>query len=135
MSLHFDHPSLRLEVLPGIFFIAKQEAGQDVPVKDLMADSGKFISITRTTEEISIVGEWHEGMPDSYDHTWKCIKMRGPLDFGLTGILADFTAPLKTVSISVFALSTWNTDYVLVKADRLTEAVSVLEQNGWIFET
>lgn len=81
MSLPYDHPSLRLEVLPGLFYIAKLEAGQDVPVKDIM-DGGKFMSITRTTEEISIVGEWREGMPDSYDHSWKCMKIRGPLDFG-----------------------------------------------------
>lgn len=77
----FDHPSLLLEVLPGFFFVTKLEAGHDIPVKDLQGDS-KFISITRTNEEISIVGEWREGMPDSYDHSWKCIKMRGPLDFG-----------------------------------------------------
>lgn len=57
---------------------------------------------------------------------WKAFKFAGPLDFGLTGILACLSAPLAEAKISIFAISTYDTDYILVKKDKVDQAVEVL---------
>lgn len=87
--------------------------------------SGRFLSITRTAEEISIVGEATAILAvDVDDSKWRCINIAGPMEFGLilkriaystyltplaglTGVLSSFTAPLKDAKIPVFAVSTW----------------------------
>lgn len=61
---------------------------------------------------------------------WRCLRVGGRLDFGLTGILASLVGPLAEAGISVFALSTYDTDYLLVKEDVLAEAVEVLVWAG-----
>jgi len=87
--------------------------------------------IARTDEELSIVcdasveisnGEKSEG--------WSCFKVLGPLDFALTGILAKISSTLT--SISIFAISTYYTDYILVKSNLMKEAKVVLETNGYL---
>ncbi|KAF9469819.1 ACT domain-containing protein [Collybia nuda] len=65
--------------------------------------------------------------------TWTCIKIMGPMEHNLTGILADFSAPLKAAQVPIFAVSTWNTDYVLVPATMLDVAVTALKADGWSF--
>lgn len=59
---------------------------------------------------------------------WYCLKVRGPLDFALTGILASLAAPLAEAGISIFAISTYDTDYFLVK--ELDRAIAVLSKSG-----
>ena len=92
------------------------------------ATQGPFFSITRTPEELSVVcadADVPEGV--KRDGPWACFKVKGPLDFGLTGILASLTAPLAKDGIPVFALSTYDTDYLLVREDkRDAAAVSLL---------
>ena len=61
---------------------------------------------------------------------WRALKVAGPLDFSLTGVLADLANPLAKAGSSIFALSTYNTDYLLVKEDKLEQAVSTLEASG-----
>ena len=90
-------------------------------------DLEQFHSITRTREELSIVCS-EECVPGdaSCERGWCLLKVKGPLDFALTGILASLVTPLAKAGISVFAISTFDTDYLLVKSDRQDEAVGIL---------
>lgn len=93
-----------------------------------------FYSISRTTDELSIVCP--ASLPlasDKAETNWSCIKVLGPLDFLLTGILAAISAVLAEANISIFALSTFDTDYILVKAEKLAAAKTALETAGYIF--
>jgi hypothetical protein len=87
MPLASNHPSfLHLQVLPKPFFVVKLQPGQEVPpcvLKDLTDDSGRFFSMTRTRDEISLVGESRAGMPEYCKNNsgWMCIKIAGPMEF------------------------------------------------------
>mgnify|MGYP000949911708 CR=1 FL=1 len=90
-----------------------------------------FCSITRTPGELSIVGapsQVREGV--RAESGWRALAVDGPLDFALTGILASLAGPLAAARISIFALSTFDTDYVLVREPDLPAAVAVLERAG-----
>jgi hypothetical protein len=126
-----SHPSLFLRLLKQPFFVTQLQPNAAIPVPFIEAlssdNSGRFLSITRTAEEISIVGEVTSIFPvDVDDSKWRCINIAGPMEFGLmttdskriidtyltilaglTGVLSSFTAPLKDAKIPVFAVSTW----------------------------
>jgi len=91
-----------------------------------------FWSITRTLDEISIV-VMEESVPEGItaERGWSAIKVQGPLDFSLTGILASLTTPLADAGISIFAISTYDTDYLLVRSKTVAEAIAVLERTGY----
>ncbi|KAF9486458.1 hypothetical protein BDN70DRAFT_14522 [Pholiota conissans] len=130
--------ALHLIVLPEPFFVVKLKPDQEIApcvIKDLTCGKGGFFSVTRTSEEVSIVGESYKWMPASYKEqsTWMAIKIQGPMEHSLTGIMAAITAPLKLAKVPVFALSTWNTDYVLIPTEMLSEAIRCLERDGWLF--
>ncbi|KAF8910106.1 ACT domain-containing protein [Gymnopilus junonius] len=130
--------ALHLLVLPEPFFVIKLKPDQEMApcvIKDLTDGKGSFYSVTRTSEEVSIVGEAYKWMPANYKEqaTWMCIKIQGPMEHSLTGIMASLTAPLKAAKVPVFALSTWNTDYVLVPKEMIADAVTTLERDGWVF--
>ena len=120
--------NLRLSVLPGTLAICR--LGPDDPLPD-WAQDGDFLSITRTSDELSIVCS-EAAVPDSVksDRGWRCLKVEGPLDFSLTGVLASLLAPLADAGISIFAVSTFDTDYLLVKAGNLAHTAEVLIQAG-----
>ncbi|MBL8150788.1 MAG: ACT domain-containing protein [Blastocatellia bacterium] len=90
-----------------------------------------FFSVTKTEEELSVVCQ-QELVPEgtSFEGNWKCLKVAGPLDFSLTGILASIAAPLAESKISIFAVSTFATDYILVKEEKLVKTIEVLEMAG-----
>lgn len=95
------------------------------------AMQGQFFAVTRTPEELSIVCEQAQVPPEVLcERDWRSLKVLGPLDFSLTGILSAIATPLATAEISIFALSTYDTDYVLVKAEKLDAAVAVLSAAG-----
>lgn len=73
----------------------------------------------------------HESFIDVEDD-WKCIKVEGVLDFSLTGILSSLANPLAENNISIFAISTYNTDYLLIKSHSIEKAKVVLENEGHI---
>lgn len=91
------------------------------------ATDGTFFSISKTDDELSIVCS-EDKVPDyiKSEKNWRAFKVMGPLDFSLTGILASLTNPLAETKISIFAISTFDTDYLLVKDDNLEKAVKVL---------
>ncbi|KAI0059462.1 hypothetical protein BV25DRAFT_1828984 [Artomyces pyxidatus] len=130
-----DHASLHLHLLPDTYFLVQlgHDAPLPAPLLARLQRPGPFLSLTRTPDEVSVVGASIAGEDDAYAADWRCIKIAGPMDLGLTGIMADFTAPLKSAAIPVFALSTWNTDYVLVPKDKAEAAVRVLTDDGWKF--
>jgi len=98
-------------VQPQPFFVIKFRYDEGIPpwVLEELASAGSFFSVTRTNEEISIVGESRQGIPENVKQfsTWTCIKIMGPMEHDLTGIMADFTAPLKAALVPIFAVSTW----------------------------
>ncbi|MBP2665659.1 MAG: hypothetical protein H6Q76_639, partial [Firmicutes bacterium] len=92
---------------------------------------GEFFSITKTAEELSIVC-LSRVVPESVekDSGWKVLKIEGLLNFNLVGILAQVSAVLAESEVSIFAISTYNTDYILVKNRDFDVAVVVLRKDG-----
>ncbi|MCQ4281453.1 ACT domain-containing protein [Pseudomonas stutzeri] len=116
-------------VLPQSFVIAQLERDADLP-NEVLASPG-FMSITRTNEELSIVCA--EGVATGLarvDSDWRAIKVQGPFAFDQTGVLASLLDPLATAAIGIFAVSTFDTDYILVKSMNLENAVQVLKDAG-----
>jgi hypothetical protein len=93
-----------------------------------------FYSITRTSDELSIVVSEDIGLSGTRREAgWACIKVLGPLDFGMTGILAGISGVLAEEGISIFSVSTFDTDYILVKQENCHRARHVLETAGYEF--
>lgn len=117
-----------LSILPDRLAICRLGPDEAVPEWAL---ASTFHSITRTDEELSVVCAERLVPPrHRCEKGWRCLKVRGPLDFSQTGILASLTAPLAEVGISVFALSTYDTDYLLVKERDLSQALAALAAHG-----
>lgn len=96
------------------------------------AQSTRMLSLTRTPDELSIVCE-EKFVPEevSAERGWRALKVNGPLDFSLIGILAALATTLAAAEISIFALSTYNTDYLLLKEANLARAFKALESAGY----
>lgn len=88
----------------------------------------EFTSITYTDDELSIVC-MEEDIPKGVEAElgWKVLKIKGQLDFSLVGILASVIKPLTENSISVFTISTYNTDYILIKEDQFEKGIELLK--------
>lgn len=118
---------LHLTVLPDAMAVCRAPAGSELP--DLEAQP--FFALTRTPEEISLVIRETDTPAGWRVHGgWRCLKVAGPLDFNLTGVLASLVAPLAQAEISVFAISTYDTDYLLVPAGELPQALRRLSDWG-----
>jgi hypothetical protein len=93
--------------------------------------NGEFTSITRTAEELSIVCPSQnvpEGMKSGL--RWICLKLEGPFPFSQTGVLLSFIEPLSRNGIPIFAISTYDTDYVLVQEGFADQALAILQSAG-----
>ena len=90
-----------------------------------------FVSVTRTEDELSIVCSDAE-VPDDIvcQRGWRGLQVEGPLDFSLTGILASLAGTLAEAGVSLFAVSTYDTDYILVRQAQLTAARQALIDAG-----
>ncbi len=123
-----DSPSLRLTLLPDVLAVCRLPADASVPA---WAWTGEPASVTRTRDELSVVCR-ADAVPDGVrcEPGWRCLKVAGPLDFALTGIMAALTAPLAAAGIALFAVSTYDTDYLMVKAETLDRAVDALHGAG-----
>jgi len=122
-----DH-QLKFRQLPGTYAIVRLVP--DAPVPDWAA-KGEFTSITRSTDELSIVCPT-ENLPSdvSSSHRWICLKLKGPFRFSLTGVLLSFIEPLSYSAIPIFAISTYDTDYVLVQEPDSERALDALHHAG-----
>jgi uncharacterized protein len=121
---------LTLTILPDPLAICRLSPAEDVPEWAMM---GEFVSITHTADELSIVcAEEYVPSDVKADREWRALKVEGPLDLALTGILASLANPLAGAQINIFAISTFDTDYLLVKGYNLAYAGEVLRQAGHV---
>jgi hypothetical protein len=121
--------ALTLTLLEGTFTIHRLKPDSEISAAIL---NNPFYSITRTGDELSLV------LPESVkiegnksDPGWACFKVEGPLDFGLVGILAGISSVLADAGVSIFALSTFDTDYILVKREQVEAAKEALVSAGY----
>ena len=121
-------PCLSLVRLAGSFAICKLDQAAAIPA---WATGGDFFSITRTTDELSVVCP-QLAVPDDVpcERGWRCVRVAGTMAFSVVGVLVSLVTPLAEAGISVFALSTFDTDYLLVKEKDLENAVVALRQYG-----
>ena len=90
-----------------------------------------FWSVTRTGEELSMVSDPALVPPGVPSETgWRCLAVKGPLAFDMIGVVAALSVPLGDADISIFVLSTFDTDYLLVKGHQLELACAVLQRAG-----
>ncbi len=121
---------LTLFLSPNEMIVARLPA--NAPIPDWAALSSCY-SITRTPDELSILAPAAD-IPDDVlaERGWRCLQVAGPLDFALVGVLASLLAPLQRAGVSVFVLSTYDTDYLLVKEKQLARAMSALRDAGHV---
>ena len=122
---------LQLNVLENLFTIHRFPPNHEIPNQIY---ESQFYSISKTDEELSIVcSSTIQVHSEKSDTDWSCIKVEGPLEFFLTGILAKISAVLAEAEISIFAISTFDTDYILVKSEKLPFAKKALLKSGYTF--
>lgn len=116
-----------LEVLPLQAAIVRLGPGDALP--DWAG--GEFFSVTRTVEELSVVCP-EDRVPGSAaaERGWSCLKVVDSLDFDQVGVLASLAEPLRRAAIPIFVVSTYDTDYLLVKASRLDDSIGALRDAG-----
>jgi hypothetical protein len=123
---------LELDLEPGSFAVARLDAGEPLPdwVSDCLT-GGDFVSVTRSTRELSIVCP-DSCVPESVraERGLRALCVRGPLPFTETGVLASLASLLAAAGVSLFALSTFDTDYLFVAAPALSDAVTALTEGG-----
>jgi hypothetical protein len=121
---------LSLQVLAGQYTIHRFSPESGLPMAAL---ESAFLSITKTVDELSIVCDAEISLESEHSESgWSCIKVLGPLDFALTGVLAKLSGVLAEADISIFAISTYDTDYLLVRSENLAETIEVLEKKGYM---
>jgi uncharacterized protein len=119
---------LKFRRLPGPYAIVR--LAPDAPVPD-WATKGEFTSIIVTADELSIVCAAANVPPDVHSpHRWICLKLEGPFPFSQTGVLLSFIEPLSTGGIPIFAISTYDTDYVLIQQGFTKAALDTLQNAG-----
>jgi len=124
---------LQLTILESLFTIHRFSPNHDIPNQIY---GSEFYSISKSEEELSIVCSSSIQLNSkNCEIGWSCIKVIGPLDFSLTGILAEISAVLAEAEISIFAISTFDTDYILVKSENLPFAEKALLESGCIFNS
>lgn len=119
---------LTLSVAAGLFSVARLAPDDDVPGWAL---TGPFISVTRTEDELSVVCE-EDAVPAGVLHEdgWRCLGVMGQLDFSLAGVISSLAGPLAEAGVPIFVISTYDSDYLLVKDDRLARAREALTRAG-----
>jgi hypothetical protein len=124
---------ITLSILDANLAVCRLPSGSPIPS---WAFHGNFWSATRTPSEVSLVCQT-DYVPENTlaERDWRGIKVNGSLDFSLTGILAGLARTLADAQISLFALSTYDTDYILVKSGKLDAAVQALQAAGYEFRS
>lgn len=120
---------LKLTVLPKKYSICRLSPNAALPHWIVKAE---FFSVTRTKDELSIVAEQDEEVSEDIicSRDWRIMKIEGPLDLTLIGLIAEVSGIFKDAGIAIFTLSTYDTDYILVKEVDLKNGVTALESSG-----
>ncbi|MDD8025344.1 MAG: ACT domain-containing protein [Acidobacteriota bacterium] len=120
--------SLDLVLLPGSYAVCRLDPDAALPA---WTGKGDFTSITRTPRETSVVcpqARVPGGVPSQRD--FRVLRVQGTLDFSLTGVLDSMIGPLAAEAIAVFTISTYDTDYLLIRDDDLSRTVEILIRGG-----
>jgi len=122
---------MELKLLPGEYSVYQFRPGSEIP--EWVRSSG-FYSFTVTTEEISVVSLTVKDHAGDFkaEHGWSIIQIAGELDFSLIGIISELTSVLAGSLIPVFVISTYNTDFILIKTVSLDKAIAALEARGYV---
>ena len=124
-----DPQRLALRVHRGLYCICRLGPGEPLPAWTAPA---AFCSVTRTPEELSVVCDQDVvPAPIEADRGWRLLRVQGRLDFSLVGVLAGLTTTLANANVTVFALSTYDTDYLLVRDEALERAVAAFREAGY----
>jgi len=120
---------LTFTLLPEVLAVCRLDPAAPVPT---WAGAGTFSSITRTADELSVVCS-ESAVPGGVQAAlgWRCLKLEGPFDFSVTGLVASFSTSLARAGISLMAVCTYDTDYLLVRLADLDRAIASLEENGY----
>ncbi len=121
--------ALTLSLLPDAYAVCRLDPAAAIPA---WATAGALFCAMRTPDELSLMCA-EAYLPQGgvqAEKGWRAFKLEGPFDFGLTGILASALNPLAEAGIGIFALSTYDTDYVLVKEAQREQAIRALRQAG-----
>jgi hypothetical protein len=119
---------LTLVLLDGLFAVCRLGPDDAIPPRPA---AGQFFSATRTADELSVACS-QDAVPEGAvcEPGWRCLRVAGTVPFSVVGVLASLTAPLAEAGVSVFAVSTFDTDYLLVKEKDLEAAVAALRGQG-----
>ncbi|GAA2636120.1 ACT domain-containing protein [Paractinoplanes durhamensis] len=123
---------LDLDLLPEEYAVCRLPAGSPIPASLAAGpDDKSVISLSWAPDELSIICP-ADRVPDGAvaDTAWRCLRIVGPLDLALTGVLASLIGPLADARVNIVTFSTFTTDYLLVPTVRLTEAVDTLTAVG-----
>ena len=120
---------MEVAVLPGTLAICRLEPSERIPSWALELHEG-FVNITRTPDELSIVCPQEAVPPDTQvEEDWRALVIPGPIPFEATGVLSSLATPLADAGVPIFAISTYDTDYVLVRQSNLERALEALRAN------
>ena len=126
-----DGKRLEFTLLPGGLAVCRLEGGAPIPGWAL---GGPFVSVTRTADELSVVCP-ETAVPEGVVVApgWRCLRLDGPFDFSVTGLVSSFSGLLAEAGISLMVICTYDTDYLLVRNPDLDRAIASLEKGGyWI---
>jgi len=127
-----DSTKIVLSILEETYIIHMLDQSTNLPEELIECE---FYSLSNSQEELSLVcPEQMLIQSENSSPNWKCLKVAGPLDLNLTGILAGLSDTLAKAKISIFAISTFETDYVLIQKQVLETAKSALKSAGYKFE-
>ena len=126
-----DSTKIVLSILEETYIIHKLDQSTNLPEG---LNESEFYSLSNSREELSLVcPEQILIQSENSSPNWKCLKVAGPLDLKLTGILAGLSDTLEKAKISIFAISTFETDYLLIQEQVLETAKTALESAGYKF--
>jgi hypothetical protein len=124
------HPfrPLNVSTLSGTYAVLRFAPDADIPA---WATYGEFFSVTRSKDELSVVCGL-ENLPEGEraEKEWRVLKVGGPFSFDEIGVLASLVQPLAKEQVSVFVISTFDTDYLLIQSSRLQMAIQTLRDAG-----
>jgi len=124
-------PEVQLARVPGAYAVLRLRADEPVPAER----QGAFYSITRTERETSVVLEEELVPPGALAETGLALfRVKGELDFALTGVMAALSLPLAAAGVSLFAIATFDTDWLLLREEHVPDALAAWQGAGHVID-